>query len=290
VLFFWIIKVLSTTVGETFADFLATKLGLGLITTSYVMSGLFLVALAVQLTRKRYIPRVYWTVVVLVSVVGTLVSDTLVDKLGLGLQTTTIAFSAALAVVFALWYVSEKTLSVHWIATTKRELFYWSAILFTFALGTSAGDLIAEKSGAGYALAALIFASLIGLTAVAYYGLRLNAILAFWLAYILTRPLGASMGDLLSQPHKAGGLDLGTTVTSAIFLSVIVALVAYLTTTPDPAPVGKRRSSVRRKSAVRGRSSRMIVDDARRSTPARRDARRRRIAPSRRGARRMGDA
>lgn len=237
-LFFWIIKVLSTTVGETFADFLATKLGLGLITTSYVMSGLFLVALAVQLTRKRYIPRVYWTVVVLVSVVGTLVSDTLVDKLGLGLQTTTIAFSAALAVVFALWYVSEKTLSVHWIATTKRELFYWSAILFTFALGTSAGDLIAEKSGAGYALAALIFASLIGLTAVAYYGLRLNAILAFWLAYILTRPLGASMGDLLSQPHKAGGLDLGTTVTSAIFLSVIVALVAYLTTTPDPAPVG----------------------------------------------------
>ncbi len=229
VFIFWIIKVLSTTVGETFADFLATNLGFGLITTSYIMSGLFLIALVVQLTRKRYIPAVYWTVVVLVSVVGTLVSDTLVDKLGFGLQTTSIAFSCALAAVFGLWYLSEKTLSVHWIATTKRELFYWAAILFTFALGTSAGDLIAEKSGAGYALAALIFASLIALAAVAYYVFKLNGILAFWIAYILTRPLGASTGDLLSQTHKAGGLGLGTTVTSAIFFTVIVALVLYLT-------------------------------------------------------------
>ena len=228
-IFFWIIKVLSTTVGETLADFLNTKLGLGLINTSYVLSGLFLVALAVQLTRKRYIPAVYWTVVVLVSVVGTLVSDTLVDKLGLGLQTTTIAFSCALAVVFVLWYMSEKTLAVHWIATTKRELFYWAAILFTFALGTSAGDLLTEKAGTGYALGALMFAGMIALVAVARYGFKINAVLAFWMAYILTRPLGASMGDLLSQPRENGGLGLGTTGTSAIFLIVIVALVTYLT-------------------------------------------------------------
>ena len=229
VLIFWIIKVLSTTVGETLADFLATRLGLGLITTSYVMCVLFVIALVVQLTRKQYIPAVYWTVVVLVSVVGTLVSDTLVDKLGFGLQTTSIAFSIALAVVFVLWYASEKTLSVHWIATTRRELFYWAAILFTFALGTSAGDLLAEKSGAGYALAALMFASLIALTALAYFRFKINAILAFWIAYILTRPLGASMGDLLAQARKDGGLGLGTTVTSAIFLLVIVALVTYWT-------------------------------------------------------------
>src|ERR1700738_3616727 len=164
-IFFWIIKVLSTTVGETLADFLATRLGLGLITTSYVMCGLFVIALVVQLTRKQYVPAVYWTVVVLVSVVGTLVSDTLVDKLGFGLQTTSIAFSLALAVVFVLWYASEKTLSVHWIATTRRELFYWAAILFTFALGTSAGDLLSEKMGAGYGVATAAFASMIALTA-----------------------------------------------------------------------------------------------------------------------------
>jgi uncharacterized membrane-anchored protein len=233
-IFFWIIKVLSTTVGETLADFLNTKLGLGLINTSYAISGLFVIALVVQLTRRRYIPAVYWTVVVLVSVVGTLVSDTLVDKLGLGLQTTTIAFSCALAVVFVLWYLSEKTLSVHWIATTKRELFYWAAILFTFALGTSAGDLLTEKAGTGYALGALMFAGMIALVAVAHYGFKINAVLAFWIAYILTRPLGASMGDLLSQPRTNGGLGLGTTVTSAIFLIVIVALVTYLTKTLGP--------------------------------------------------------
>ena len=233
-LFFWIIKVLSTTVGETLADFLNTKLGLGLINTSYAISALFLVALVVQLTRNRYIPAVYWTVVVLISVVGTLVSDTLVDKLGLGLQTTSIAFGCALAVVFVLWYLSEKTLSVHYIATTRRELFYWAAILFTFALGTSAGDLLAEKSGAGYGLAALMFASLIALTALAYFVFKIDAVLAFWIAYILTRPLGASTGDLLAQARGDGGLGLGTTVTSAIFLLVIVALVTYLTKTLKP--------------------------------------------------------
>ncbi len=230
-IFFWIIKVLATTVGETLADFLATNLGLGLIKTSFVLAALFLIALAVQMTRMRYIPGIYWTVVVLISVVGTLVTDTFVDKLGFGLQATTIAFSCALAVVFALWYLSEKTLSVHWIATTRREAFYWAAILFTFALGTAAGDLLAEKLGTGYAFALLIFGSMIALTAFAHYVFKINSVLAFWIVYILTRPLGASTGDLLAQAPKAGGLGLGTTVTSAIFLVIIVALVAYLTKT-----------------------------------------------------------
>lgn len=228
-LVFWIIKVLATTVGETAADFLNTKLHFGLGATSLVMSALFAIALAVQLTRGRYIPAIYWLVVVLVSVVGTLISDNLVDNLGFTLATTSIAFASALAVVFVAWYRSEATLSVHSIRSTKRELYYWAAILFTFALGTSAGDLAAEATGLGYGLAALMFASAIGLTAAAYYVFKINGILAFWIAYILTRPLGASTGDLLSRPLKDGGLGLGTTTTSAVFLTVIVALVIFLT-------------------------------------------------------------
>ena len=226
--FFWIIKVLATTVGETAADFLATRLHLGLVLTSGIMTAAFAIALFVQLRSRRYIRGVYWTVVVFISVVGTLLSDNLVDNLGVSLHTTTIAFAGILAVVFALWWASEKTLSVHSIVTRKREGFYWAAILFTFALGTSAGDLVAESLQLGYAVSAVMFASAIGLTALAYYAFRVNGILAFWIAYVLTRPLGASMGDLLSQPVKDGGIGLGTTVTSVAFLATIVGLVAYL--------------------------------------------------------------
>ncbi len=229
--FFWIIKVLATTVGETAADYLSTTLHLGLVTTSYVMSGVFLVALAFQLVTRRYIPAVYWIVVVLISVVGTLISDSLTDRLGISLTVTSITFSSVLLAVFALWWLSERTLSVHSINTTRRELFYWAAILFTFALGTSAGDLLAEASGIGYAWAVLVFAGMIGLVALAYYLFKINGVLAFWIAYILTRPLGASLGDLLSQPGKAGGVGLGTSMTSFIFLAMIVVLVGYLTMT-----------------------------------------------------------
>jgi len=228
-LIFWVIKVMATTVGETAADFLNDKMHLGLTSTSLVMSGLFLVALAIQLTRRRYVPSIYWTVVVLVSVVGTLISDNLVDNLGVTLQTTSIAFACALALVFFFWWRSEKTLSVHSIRSTKRELFYWAAILFTFALGTSAGDLLAEASGLGYGIADLVFAGLIALTAVAYYVFKIDGVLAFWIAYVLTRPLGASTGDLLSQPIKDGGLGFGTTLTSALFLATILGLVIFLT-------------------------------------------------------------
>ena len=195
------------------------------------MSGLFLIALVVQLRLKKYVPAVYWLVVVLVSVVGTLISDNLVDNLGISLATTSIIFGAALALVFICWWFSERTLTVHDIVTTKRELFYWSAILFTFALGTSAGDLASEASGLGYAISALMFGGLIALTTLSYYKLGVNAVLAFWIAYTVTRPLGASLGDLLSQQVKDGGLGFGTSVTTAIFLLVIVALVTYLSIT-----------------------------------------------------------
>ncbi len=227
-LFFWIIKILATTVGETVADFLSETLKFGLTGTSYIMSAVLLIVLIIQLKFKKYIPGIYWTVVVLLSVVGTLISDNLVDNLGVSLATSSIMFGSALVVVFVGWYLNEKTLSVHDIDTTKRELFYWAAILFTFSLGTSAGDLISESSGLGYSYATLLFAGIIGLVVLAYYYLKLNAILAFWIAYIFTRPLGASLGDLLSQPVKAGGLGLGTTITSAVFLLTILSLVIYL--------------------------------------------------------------
>jgi uncharacterized membrane-anchored protein len=226
---FWVIKILATTVGETAADFLAFTINLGLGGTSYIMGGLLLIVLLNQFRLKRYIPVSYWFVVVLVSIVGTLITDRLVDELGVSLVTTTIVFSFALLVVFVLWYLSEKTLAMHSIRTAKRELFYWAAILLTFALGTSTGDLLAETTGLGYAMSALVFGALIAVITTGYYYFRINAVLAFWLAYILTRPLGASIGDLLSQPAKAGGLGWGTTGTSMVFLSMIANLVIYLT-------------------------------------------------------------
>ncbi len=230
-LYFWVIKILCTTVGETFADNLNENLGLGLSGTSYAMGSLLLVVLVFQFRARRYVPGIYWLAVVLISVVGTLVSDNLVENYGVTLQTTTIAFSAILIAVFASWYASERTLSVHTIYTTKREAFYWLAILFTFALGTSAGDYLSEQLELGYLAALGIFAGAIVVVMVLHFGLRLNAILSFWLAYILTRPLGASIGDYLASPSGEGGLGLGTNLTSIIFLTTILALVVYLAVT-----------------------------------------------------------
>lgn len=226
--FFWVIKVLCTTVGETFADNLNENLGLGLTNTSYIMGAALLVVLFFQFRARRYVPGIYWLAVVLISVVGTLVSDNLVENYGVALETTTIAFSIALVAVFATWYAVERTLSVHTIFTTRRETFYWLAILFTFALGTSAGDFLSEQLELGYLAALGIFAGAIVVVAVLHFGLRMNAILSFWLAYILTRPLGASIGDYLASPVHEGGLGLGTNLTSIIFLSTILALVVYL--------------------------------------------------------------
>lgn len=225
---FWLVKVLATTVGETAADFLSVNLNLGLAMTSYVMSGVLLLALWNQFRLKRYVPASYWIVVVLMSITGTLITDRLVDDLGVSLMTTTIVFSLVLLIVFALWYAAEKTLAMHSINTVKRELFYWAAILFTFALGTAAGDLLAEASGLGYGQSLLVFGAAIAFIALSYYFFSLNAVLAFWLAYILTRPLGASLGDLLSQPTANGGFGFGTTGTSMLFLAIIVSLVIYL--------------------------------------------------------------
>ena len=230
-LYFWIIKILATTVGETGADFLIFNWNLGLPATSIVMGVVLAGFLYAQVKTKTYIPWLYWMTVVFVSIVGTLITDNLTDNLGIPLVASTIAFSVALAVTFWLWYKAEGSLSIHSIYTAKRELFYWAAILFTFALGTAAGDLMAESIGLGYALSALIFGAVIVFITLGFYVIRLNGILAFWLAYILTRPLGASIGDYLSQDVADGGLGLGTVGTSVFFLAAIVGLVSYLTIT-----------------------------------------------------------
>ena len=226
---FWVIKVLATTVGETFADFLAEKFGLGLTELTLIMGAGLVVALGIQFRAKHYVPWMYWLCVVLISVVGTLITDKLVDDVGVSLWTCTFGFGLAMLTTFAIWYSSEKTLSIHSIDTTKREAFYWLAILFTFALGTAAGDLLAEQLNIGYFNSVLMFSAMIALVAVAWRYLNFNEIAAFWMVYILTRPLGASTGDLLSQHKVDGGLGLGTTATSLIFLSAIVGLVVYLT-------------------------------------------------------------
>ena len=220
---------MATTVGETAADFLNFNLHLGLTKTSIIMGVLLLISLIIQVKSKKYIPWKYWLAVVLISIFGTLVTDNLVDNYGVALKNTTILFSVALLASFAAWYASEKTLSIHTIYTKKRELFYWLVILFTFALGTAAGDLVAEGMHLGYATSAFMFAAMIGVVTLAYYVFKLNAVAAFWFAYILTRPFGASCGDFLSQPSKYGGLGLGTTMTSVVFLVIIVALIAYFT-------------------------------------------------------------
>ena len=234
--FFWVIKVLCTTVGETAADFLSDTLGLGLTLTSVVMTIGLIAILWYQFRQTRYIPWIYWLAVAFISIVGTLITDNLSDNFGVSLELTTAVFGVALIATFLIWYRSEGTLSIHSITTRKREAYYWLAILFTFALGTAAGDLVSERYDLGYWKAALIFGALIVIVAVAYYGLHLNEVTAFWLAYILTRPLGASIGDLLTADKADGGLGFTTTAVTIVFLTLIVGTVFYLTISGRDAP------------------------------------------------------
>ena len=222
---FWIIKIMCTTVGETGADYLAVNAGLGQTVTRAGMTALLIAALIVQLRKRSYTPWIYWLTVVLVSIVGTQITDLFTDGLGVSLYLSTSVFAVLLAAIFAVWYAVERTLSVHEIFTRRRELFYWSAILCTFALGTASGDLATEALHLGFTWGLVAFGALIAVT---YAAWRVggNAVLTFWLAYILTRPLGASLGDLLTQAKTYGGLGLGATWTSALFLTVITVLVA----------------------------------------------------------------
>lgn len=230
-LVFWIIKTLSTTVGETGADYLAFDLGLGMPIVTVGMLGVMCVLLFKQFFHyKRYVPANYWTLVVLMSVVGTLITDMLVDLAGISLMSLTIVFTLAMLAGFYVWYRNEGTLSIHSIDTGRREAYYWLVILLAFTLGTGVGDLISEYLILGYSNALLLFSGMIFTVAIAHYVFKLNAVAAFWLAYVLTRPLGASLGDFLIQAPTDGGLGINGLTVNMVFLVGILALVIHSTT------------------------------------------------------------
>lgn len=235
-IWFWVIKILCTTVGESFADWVNLRLGVGLDTTALIFTAVLVVVLGVQLTLRRYLPFAYWLAVVVVSVTGTLYTDILTDEQSVPLWFSSALFSVLLAVVFGVWWVRERTLSIHSIISLPREACYWLTVLVTFALGTASGDWTLELIGWSPGVSVLLPLSLIaGITVLWRCGA--NPVLSFWLAYILTRPLGANIGDFLGSPAKAAnpgdpvGLGLGTFATSLIFLSLILATVVYLSLT-----------------------------------------------------------
>ena len=226
--FFWVIKILCTTVGESFADYINETLGFGLTNTTLVFSAALVAAMVVQFRLRRYVPAAYWLVVVLISVVGTLLTDNLTDGQGVPLWISTTVFAVLLAGVFGVWYAKERTLSIHTIVTTRRESFYWVVVLVTFALGTAAGDWTLDLTGWSPGKSVLLPAGLI-LAVLAAWKLGAGPMLSFWFAYILTRPLGANIGDYLGSSKDEGGLGLGTLGTSVLFLGTILAVVVYLT-------------------------------------------------------------
>ncbi len=228
--FFWVIKILCTTVGESFADYINETLGFGLTNTTVVFTTALVATLVVQFRLRTYVPGVYWLAVVLISVVGTLLTDNLTDARGVPLAVSSLVFGELLAAVFAAWYLRERTLSIHSINTTPREAWYWLVVLVTFALGTALGDWTLDLTGWSPGTAILLPAGLIALVALGWR-MGVGPVLSFWMAYILTRPLGANIGDFLALDTSEGGLALGTLVTSVLFLGAILATVVYLTVT-----------------------------------------------------------
>lgn len=255
-MYFWIIKILCTTVGESFADYINETLGFGLTNTTVVFTIALVVALVAQFRLNRYVPGVYWLSVVLISVVGTLLTDNMTDGHDVPLWISSTGFAVLLAVVFGVWYARERTLSIHTIVTMPRESFYWLTVLVTFALGTAVGDWTLDLTGWSPGVSVLLPLGLI-LAVLAAWRLGAGPVLSFWLAYILTRPLGANIGDYLGSPHGDGGLGLGTLGTSVLFLGTILAVVIYLSVTDkdrtearrqvtagaEPSPATTRRAS-----------------------------------------------
>ena len=257
-IWFWIIKILCTTVGESFADWINMTLGVGLRTTSLIFTVVLVGALVWQMRRRQYTPPVYWLTVVVVSVTGTLYTDILTDDLKVPLAVSTTVFAVVLAIVFGVWWRRERTLSIHSIVTLPREAFYWLAVLVTFALGTAAGDWTLEATGWGPGTSVLLPAGLIA-TILLGWRLGANAVLSFWLAYILTRPLGANLGDWLASPTADQGLGVGTAMTSVIFLVAILLTVVYLTGTRRDVIDGPAHAHVASVTTRPGRERAMLA-------------------------------
>lgn len=232
--YFWVVKILTTAMGESAADYLDHQL---VPVIAVLIAGAALVAALVwQFSLRRYSTPTYWLVVALVAVFGTMAADGLHYELGFPFILSTLIFLLALGVIFWTWYRSEKTLSIHSIYTPRREAFYWVTVMATFALGTAAGDLTARTVGFGYLGSAVLFAVAITVPGMAHWKLRLDPILAFWIAYVLTRPLGASVADWMGVPRDLGGLGWGRGTVSLIFSVAIVALVAFIARTDKDAP------------------------------------------------------
>lgn len=261
---FWIIKLLTTAMGESTSDFLVFQINSYVAVVAGCLS--LLVALVLQLRTTRYVPWIYWLAVTMVAVFGTMAADVMHVVLGIPYLVSTAFFATALVVVFALWYASEGTLSIHHIDTRRRELFYWATVIATFALGTAAGDLTASTLGLGYPASALLFAVLFVLPGLAYWLLGLNSIAAFWLAYIVTRPLGASVADWLGKPFL-GGLGLGDGPVALVLAVLIVVGVGYLTATHlDAPPAGSRAAHQTMAQAAASAPASLAADDSDLST------------------------
>lgn len=224
---FWVMKICATTLGETAGDLVSMTLDVGYALSSVILISFFIATLLGQLSVRRYHPPLYWTVILATSVAGTTMSDFMDRTLGLGYATGSTILIAILASIFLIWYLSERSLSVSNITSRRAELFYWFAILFSNTLGTALGDYLADDSGLGFAGGALLIGSLIALMAILHYATKISSVLIFWTAFVLTRPFGATLGDVLTKSHDHGGLDFGTAGSSMVLLSILVALVAY---------------------------------------------------------------
>ncbi len=224
---FWIIKICATTLGETAGDLLSMTMNVGYGLSSVILIGLFLVSVIAQLLSSKFHPLLYWTVILTTSTAGTTMSDYMDRTLGLGYAQGSLILATGLLVVLAVWHVCEKTISVNNINSTKAELFYWLAILFSNTLGTALGDFLADDSGLGFLGSAVLIGGLIALVVLAFYGTKLNRVLLFWVAFVLTRPFGATFGDLLTKPVAKGGLDFGTVGSSLILAILMVVFVCY---------------------------------------------------------------
>lgn len=226
-LFFWIMKICATTLGETAGDLLSMTMNVGYALSSVILVSLFLVSLVSQLRSIRFHPVLYWTVILTTSTAGTTMSDYMDRTLGLGYATGSLLLIGILIAVLAVWHLSEKTLSVSYIHTRKAELFYWVAILVSNTLGTALGDFLADDSGLGYAGGAAVIGGLLAIVVLATFLTRLNRVMLFWVAFVLTRPFGATFGDLLTKPDAKGGLGFGTIGSSAILFCLLVGFVIH---------------------------------------------------------------
>lgn len=226
---FWIMKICATTLGETGGDLLSMTLNIGYAVSSIIFIGFFFLTLFGQISAKRYIPILYWSVIVSTSTAGTTMSDFMDRTLNLGYAAGTAILVTALITVLIIWYFSEKSLSVTNINTFKGEIFYWTAILFSNTLGTALGDFLADNSGLGFAGSNILISSVLVLVVLAHYYTRISKVILFWIAFVLTRPFGATFGDLLTKLPEKGGLDFGTKGSSLVFVSILVVLIVYET-------------------------------------------------------------